>query len=206
VKRPGLVVLVLVVGIAAVQGTSFGADPRNPDWPCVQIKVPEISRAAIWAGPPIDDVGDKWKSDPVLSDVARRIAARRTPLEEAEKIIAGLLTGSATERREKATLLFAGVFDVLTTQRTEVMNGIERFARRRKELAEKIRSDVFNLQALQNAPQRDQAKIDELANQVEWETRIFEDRRRTITYVCEVPVLIEQRLFALARAIQKSLD
>jgi hypothetical protein len=34
----------------------------------------------------------------------------------------------------------------------------------------------------------------------------LEERRKTMNFVCEVPVLIEQRLFALARAIQQSLE
>jgi hypothetical protein len=199
-------VLVLVVGIYGVQGTSFGADPRYPDWPCVQIKVPEISPGAMWAGPPIEDVGDKWKSDSAVSDLVRRVAVRRTPLEDAEKLVAGFVTGSPDERQQKAKLLFAGLFDTLNGERSTVMNGIERLARKRTELAEKIRSDVLNLQALQSAPTQDQAKTSDLANEIEWETRIFEDRRKTITYVCEVPVMIEQRLFGLARAIQKSLE
>ena len=38
------------------------------------------------------------------------------------------------------------------------------------------------------------------------ETRIFEDRRKTIRFVCEVPVLIEQRLFALGRTIQQAME
>ena len=62
------------------------------------------------------------------------------------------------------------------------------------------------LRELQDAPDHDQRKLDELANRVDWETRIFEDRQKTIGYVCEVPVLFEQRLFALARAIQQSLE
>ena len=47
---------------------------------------------------------------------------------------------------------------------------------------------------------------DELVGRVEWDTRIFDERSKTIGYVCEVPVLIEQRLFALARAIQQALE
>jgi hypothetical protein len=31
----------------ALRGTSLAADPRFPDWPCNQIKVPEISVAAV---------------------------------------------------------------------------------------------------------------------------------------------------------------
>ena len=41
---------------------------------------------------------------------------------------------------------------------------------------------------------------------INWDTRIFEDQRRAIGYVCEVPTVIEQRLFALARAIQQSME
>ena len=37
--------------------TCFAADPRYPDWPCVQAKVPEISLAAVWAGPPPSATG-----------------------------------------------------------------------------------------------------------------------------------------------------
>jgi hypothetical protein len=42
---------------AAMSGYGHAADPRYPDWPCTQAKVPEISVAAVWAGPPLDDVG-----------------------------------------------------------------------------------------------------------------------------------------------------
>ena len=47
--------LAMAVAIeVALRGTSLAADPRFPDWPCNQIKVPEISVAAVWAGPSID--------------------------------------------------------------------------------------------------------------------------------------------------------
>jgi hypothetical protein len=86
------------------------------------------------------------------------------------------------------------------------MNGIERFSRKQKEFADQIRSTIFQLREQQDAPGQDESKVNELASRVEWDTRIFDERQRTIGYVCEVPVLIEQRLFALARAIQQSLE
>ena len=45
-----------------------------------------------------------------------------------------------------------------------------------------------------------------LGNQLIWETRIFEDRRRVVKFVCEVPTAIDQRLFALGRAIQQEME
>ena len=84
--------------------------------------------------------------------------------------------------------------------------GIERYARKQREFSEQIRSTILQLRVLQDRPDADQGRIDELTNRVEWDTRIFEERRKTMSFVCEVPVHIEQRLFALARAIQQSLE
>jgi hypothetical protein len=86
------------------------------------------------------------------------------------------------------------------------MSGIERFARQQTAFAERIRGEIAELRELQGAPIHDQSKVDELANRIDWDTRIFEERRKTISYACEVPVLIEQRLFALSRTIQQSLE
>ena len=89
----------------ALQGTSLAADPRFPDWPCNQIKVPEISVAAVWAGPSIDDVGNAWEEDATIRDLVARLAARRTPLDDAA--IADVITGSESERQKKAKLMNA---------------------------------------------------------------------------------------------------
>jgi hypothetical protein len=190
----------------SLQGAALAADPRFPDWPCNQIKVPEISLAAVWAGPPIDDVQDTWQQDPTITDLVARLAARRTPLEEAEKAISDFINGKAAERQQKAKLIFAGLFQSLNQERSRVMNGIERFSRLQKGSADQIRSEIRQLRDLQNIADGDQGKVGELADRIDWDTRIFEERHRTIGYVCEVPVLIEQRLFALARAVQQSLE
>jgi len=174
--------------------------------PCAQAKVPEISLAAVWAGPPLDDASDKWKTDARISALVTRLAARRIPLEEAQKEVTEFLAGSTTEKTMTAKLLFAGLFDTLNAQRSSVMNGLERVTRKQREAADKIRSDTLALQALQDASPPDQARIDELGNQVVWETRIFEDRRRVIKFVCDVPTTIDQRLFALGRTIQQEME
>src|SRR5689334_12834109 len=75
----------------------FAADPRYPDWPCAQAKVPEISVAAVWAGPSLADVQDKWKDDTRIGAFVAKLAARRTPLEEAEKDVKAFLAGSSAK-------------------------------------------------------------------------------------------------------------
>ena len=197
-----------VTGLAlmAVTETCFAADPRYPDWPCAQAKVPEISLAAVWAGPPLDDAPEKWKNDTKISALVSKLSARRIPLDEAEKAIAEFLASAVTEKARAGTLLFAGLFDTLNAQRSSVLNGLERVTRKQREAADKIRANTLALQALQDASPPDQPKVDELGNQLVWETRIFEDRRRVIKFVCEVPTAIDQRLFALGRTIQQEIE
>ena len=194
--------------LAMVASADFcqAADPRYPDWPCAQAKVPEISLAAVWAGPPLDDVHDKWKDDAKVSALVTKLAARRMPLDEAQKAITEYLTAAAADKATQGKLLFAGLFDTLNAQRSSVMNGLERVMRKQREAADKIRSDTLALQALQDTPAPDQAKVEEFGNQLVWETRIFEDRRRVVKFVCEVPTAIDQRLFALGRTIQQEME
>jgi hypothetical protein len=200
----------LVIAAAAI-GSACGnaaqaADPRYPDWPCAQAKVPELSVAAVWDGPPIDAVGEGWKDDPKIRDLVARLAARRTPIEDAQKMAVAFVAGSGSDKAEKARQLFAGLFDALNQQRTEVMDGIDRIAQKEKELADTVRADRAALSDAQDQPSPDQHKLDELTNRLQWGTRIFEERRKTIRYVCEVPTIIEHRLFTLARAIAQAAE
>ena len=199
--------LTAVVATWLTVGTpARAADPRYPDWPCVQAKVPEISAAAVWAGPPLDDAAKSWENDPHLKDLVPQLAQRRVPIEDAQKAIAEFVVGNVTERERKGTLLFAGLFEQINRERAEVMTGIERLGRRQKDLAEKIRSDISELHKLQDSTTPNETRIQELGNQVQWSTRIFEDRQKSVRYVCEVPTLIEQRLFALGRAVQQAME
>ena len=87
-----------------------------------------------------------------------------------------------------------------------VYRSSKRVTRKQRAAADKIRSDTLALQALQDVTPPDQPRIDELGNQLVWETRIFEDRRRVVKFVCDVPTTIDQRLFALGRTIQQEIE
>jgi DNA polymerase III alpha subunit len=185
---------------------AIAMDARHPDWPCPQIVVPKLSVAAFWTGPSIDDVGDNWMKDKTVHDLVLRFAGRRTSLAEAEKEAAEFIVGTQAERQQRAKLLFAGLFTTLGRERDDVMAGIERFSQRQQQLREKISAEMTDLRAQQDAAGQESATADKLSEQIAWETRIFDERRNTISYVCEVPSTIERRLFALARAIQQKLD
>ena len=195
-----------VLALALSGAAARAADPRYPDWPCTQAKVPEISLAAVWAGPPLDDVQSKWKDDAKVSALVSKLSARKTPLDEAEKSVKEFLASSAADKTANAKLLFAGLFDTLNAQRSQVMSGLERVSRKQRDAADRIRDETLQLQALQGATPRDDAKIDALSNELIWKTRIFEDRHKVVRFVCEVPTTIDQRLFALGRVIQQEIE
>jgi hypothetical protein len=198
----------VVVATAAACWTpsAFALDPRYPDWPCQQLKVPGISIASVWSGPSIETVDKTEPADPQHEELVARLAARRTPMEEARKLIAGFVVGTNREKQDKAKSLFAALYSRLDAQRDQVMNGIERFSRKQKAMAEEIREETQKIRDLQDKPNPDQAESDDLASRLSWQTRIFEDRRKSTSYVCDVPVLIEKRLFDLAAAIQSTLN
>ena len=55
--------------------------------------------------------------------------------------------------------------------------------------------------ALAAADPQDRDRIDELEEQIDWDERVYRDRERSLTYVCESPVLIEKRLYAIAQML-----
>jgi hypothetical protein len=192
--------------VACWTQSAFALDPRYPDWPCQQLKVPGIAIASVWNGPPIE-IGEGTKpTDAKQAELVSRLAARRTPIEDARKLIADYIVGTDAEKQEKAKTLFASLYSTLNTQRDEVMNGIERFSRKQKAAADDIRAEAQKLREMQDKPDADPAQNEELVNRLAWQTRIFEDRRKSTSYVCDVPVLIEKRLFDLGNAIQGAMN
>jgi hypothetical protein len=190
--------------------SALALDPRYPDWPCQQLKVPEISIASVWSGPPIDTVDTSKPADPKQAELVAHVAARRTPIEDARKLIGDYLVGTEDEKQQKAVRLFAALYATLNAQRDQVMSGIERFSRKQKGAAEEIRAMAQKMREAQDKDKDkangDPAQSDNLASQLAWQTRIFEDRRRSTSYICDVPVLIEKRLFDLGHAIQDDLQ
>jgi hypothetical protein len=210
-KRTARIVLVVALGCwGAVAGASVrpGAlqrEARDPDWPCVQIKVPELSAAAIWSGPPLDLALTRWSEDDEVAALVREIAPRRVPVEDADKAIRAFAEGLAPAVKEEKLLnLFAGLLVTLNRERDDVMAGIDRYGRKQKALAEQIRADQARVSEMSSAS-TDAQQVNQMNEQLIWSTRIFNERRASLSLVCEVPVIIEQRLFALGRTIQSLL-
>src|SRR3546814_8391776 len=97
------------------------------------------------------------------------------------------------------------MLSLMNRERASIISGVERYAVRQRALAEKIERETAELEMLPvdgtEAEQSERADLQEILN---WDTRIFQEREHSLTYVCELPVQIERRAFALGREIQRS--
>ena len=192
-----------LLSLLALPGTARAASSEDPDWPCVQRRVPEVSAGMVWAGPPLEELKGDWRQDPEVSQLAGKIAARRTELEAAKAAVADFAAGLGNDRSEKLTLLFAGTLSIVNRDRASILSGIERFTRKQRALADRIGETSAKLKAL---PADAAEQREDLEQQQVWDTRIYEDREKSLIYICEQPVLLEQRIFALSREIMAHLE
>ncbi len=200
-----LTALAVTLEAASAVAAEPKSDSPERNWPCQQILVRRLSLAAVWSGPSIE--GLAWRNDQAVADLVAKLAARRTPLADAEHAIEDFAKSQGASKTKQLLAVFAGLFETLNDERTQVIDGLLRFGAKQRELAAKIRAENA-LPRDQDARRPDTAKrdADTRARDLEWDLRVFDERHRSLTYVCETPALIEQRLFALARVIQRNLE
>jgi hypothetical protein len=195
--------LAALLGFFAVSANAASFD--DPDWPCIQRKVLKLSIGQMWAGPAIDEAIEALADTDMVRSAALRIALRRTSIEEAEGLIEDFAKREDTDDAHLAAL-FLAVFNQITRERTQVMNGIARYANKQTSLSNQIEERRAAIVAIEEAEKPDWDKFDELSNALIWDERIYRDRTQSLTYVCETPVLLEQRAFSLARSVMGHLE
>lgn len=186
------------------------AQPKgDPDWPCVQRKVSTLSPGSVWTGPDIAEAGS-WGDDFEAAALAQKVASRRTALTEVDPLLDDFAAKAGPEKDKRLTRVYAGVFEILNGERNKVIAGIGRYAQGQRKLAERIRDEADKISATKDGPSAQDARdipkdASELDTKFTWDRRIFQERSQSLTYVCEVPTLLEQRLGEIARRIQARL-
>ena len=188
--------LILATDFASAQQS------HDPTWPCVQRKQPHLSLGQMWSGPQPDDATAKMAREPEVRRLAAFIEQRRVPMEEAEAQIAAF---AANADNTRLTALMQAVFNRIDPDRTALIDGIARYGTSQENLADRIKTRRAKMAELKSVETPDFDAIDAEEKALDWDERIFDDRRRSLTYVCETPVLLEQRAFAVGRAIAAHL-
>lgn len=200
---PSATVLTAILAATLLSLPVQAAGTPDPDWPCIQRRQPQMSLAQVWSGPVPDATVTALSQSPEVQGIASRIAQRRMSLEDAETQIADF---AASHDAPARVALFLATFDHIQTTRSRVMEGITRYAHKQAGMDSRINDLRHRFDALNAASPQDFDAIDKLETEIDWSTRIFQDRQQALTYVCETPVILEQRAFALGKAIAAHLQ
>jgi hypothetical protein len=202
VRLAPFVAFAFLLGAAAL---ALAKPADDPDWPCAQRRTGEISAAAVWSGPDLDSVG-RWDDDAGAAALARKLASRRTQMTEADGLIDEFAASAGADKSARLTRVFAGALAIVNGERNRVIAGVVRYARGQHLLAEKIRAEADKISDEQESKDvSSPSALDEAASSLKWDKRIFDDRSRALSYVCETPILLERRVFEIARKIQQRL-
>jgi hypothetical protein len=175
--------------------------PQDPDWPCVQRLVPELALGQMWTGP--QPPAAPWAADPQISPLAPALANPDVPIEDATARVRSFAEAQPDGARgERLALLFRGVLEIINGERGDLIEGIRRYTRNQRALAEKITVESAGLAELPASPlEAVPEHLAALKRERDWDIRIFEDRQKSMKYLCDQPVLLEQRAFELGHAM-----
>ena len=196
---------IAILAASAPRAIAQSGAKADPDWPCHQIKTPTYSLAAVWSGPELDLNSQSWRDESDIADLAAKMTQRRIPIADVESAIADFKAKAGADADAKLLRAFAAAFQDLSQQRSQILEGLERFGRKQRVMADRIRAENEAVQESADQNQGGQTPAADSQERLQWDIRVFDDRRRTVTYVCEAPTLIEQRIGAIARDVEKAL-
>ncbi len=192
--------LALCLVCTGVSAPVTAADYSDPTWPCIQRKVGALSIGLMWPAPVEEDP----QLDPAVraaaDELADTLALRRIDLETAQGLVDDFAAAQEADDRLMG-YVFSEVFKTLNTRRSALIEGIGDFSLSQIARSERIDESRIKMDELMAADEPDFDEVDRLEEQLDWEERIYTDRQRSLTYVCETPVLLEQRLYSLAQML-----
>lgn len=192
--RPAILALALTVTPALA---------ADPDWPCVAGRRDHLSMGQMWAGPVPDEATATQARDPAIRALAEILTDRRATLEDLLPQLDAFAEGADNAQ---LTALFQASFDLIEDRRFAVVSRIADFVTVQRGMQGQVEAARAELARLEAAEPPDFDAIDRAEEAADLTARVFEERQRQVRYVCEVPNLLEQRAFGLARAIMARLD
>ena len=199
--------MLLAVALTGWTAAAMAAPPpTDPDWPCFQRLVPQLTPGTYWAGPPAPAEAD-WHKDKAVADVVAQAAPRSVSITDGVAALDAFAAGLPPDARAASLAeTFAGLVDETNRQRDEVVERIKELVRRQRAVAAIVQQISESLSAIPpDATGEQAAQRDDIIQRRALVIRGFEDVQRTIRYACDVPVQLEARLGAYARALQAKL-
>ena len=179
----------LIVTALSPLAQAAGRAPVDVDWPCQQPKVASFPLASVWDGP-------------ATADLAADMSQRRVPIADVQAAVAKLAASGAPDAKDKIKRAFAIAFNDLVHQRSEILSGLDRFGHKQREMADRIRTENETAHKTETPGL---ATNDAALQKLQWDLRVYNDRRLTVSYVCEAPQAIEARIGAIVKVVRAVL-
>ena len=200
---------VLAATLVAMMAAQVGAqETMDPDWPCIQVLVPTISAGVVWDGPSIKVLEAGWRDQVGIARLVGLVTQRHVDADQAKQEIDAFAQSQPTaDRNTVLTAVFAGIWEILNEKRQYMIERIKEFTRQQNARANRIENMLLELEVISSdTSPASGADIAKFRQDLVLEVRIFEDREKSIVYLCELPVKIEGKIGALARAISAQLN
>ena len=165
---------------------------KNPDWPCIQVYIEQLSWGSIWTGPVLDENSSKWGDDEKLSSLAEKIMKRNTKENEGIKELKKYIKKNNSP--EQLTKLFHALFDTTNIIWKKRNEKLLNFGKRQRLTSEKISTKLGKIKKLSKDYESNKDEIQKLEQENFWDVRRFEDRRALSDSLCEQPRFYEKRL------------
>lgn len=200
--RPTLRILLLFLLSFAVRAQS-----SDPEWPCIQVLVPEIVAAVFWPQVIDESLIGAWKEDKSLTAIVNKLSDLDEFTESERQLIADFAESiPQASRADTLNKLADGIVTLSNRLRTQYIDGIKRYTRQQISIASQIESTLNQLAELDaQSDSVSVARQAEIEDTLHWHQRVYDRREHAIRSLCERPVELEEKLSQVLRELAQYL-
>ncbi len=183
------------------------AQQPDPEWPCVQVLVPELVAAVVWPQVIDESISGTWRQNDSLAAMAEKLSDLDEFAESEQQLIAEFVAEIPLDARsDTLNRLADGIVDLSNRRRARYIAGIKRYTRQQISIASQIESTLNLLANIDvQAGSGDPSKQAEIEETLHWHQRVYDQREHAIQSLCERPVELEEKLAAVLRELAQYL-
>jgi len=186
--------------LAMVSSTAISQPQSAPDWPCIQVLVPEVVPAVVWPEPIEQSIADTWRDDADLQNLAVSLADIDALTEANRQAIRSFAEAAPPEQRKQhLSQLAFGIISSVNQRRSKYIDGIKRYTRQQIVIADQIEASLNEL--AEQPENTNNAKAIDAMETLRWHERLYDQRERAIRSLCERPVHLEENLSNVMREL-----
>jgi len=193
-------ITMLCVVVSAQVQVQAHAQEIDPEWPCIQRLILEVSPAVMWPVPVEEDTLSQYRQNSEIRALAEELGDIEVFSELHQESISNFADNVVEDEKEhQLTLLATGVVDVSNRVRKDYISGIKRFTRQQIVISEQIENTLNELSLMEESAGTDPEARRVVMETLRWHERVYDQRERSIQLLCEEPVELEQQLSEVLR-------